>query len=257
MSVSARELAATVPPGSTVAIGGVGLSRKPMALVRGLVDAGVTGLRVVSFLGSVDVELLLAAGAAAEVHTAGTSLEAAGLAPCYRRARQEGSGVVVEWSEGSLHAAIEATARGLPSEPCSTSPASAVVAANPALVVAPDPFTGVDVVVARALAIDVALLHVPEVDAEGNLFVAGDGGIDGLLARAADRVLATASRLGERSPREAAISRIWVDATAVDPRGAWPTACHPTEVLDLPSVQAWARSGGSDPAVLTPAAVTS
>ena len=153
---------------------------------------------------------------------------------------------MVEWSEGSLHAAIEATARGLPSLPAPTSPGSAVVAGNPHLRVAPDPFTGEDVVVARALPIDVALLHVPEADAAGNLFIAGDGGLDGLLARAATTVVASASRVTDRPASEAAIARIWVDHVVVDPRGAWPTACHPTEAGDWPVVFRWAKAGGED-----------
>ena len=251
MALTAGEAVAHVRSGATVALGGVGLSRKPMALLRALLDAGVRDLRVVAFLGSVDVELVLASGAVAELHTAGTALDAAGLAPRYRAARQDGSTTVVEWSEGSLHTAIEAAARGLPSLPAPTSPGSAVVAGNPHLRVAPDPFTGEDVVVARALPIDVALLHVPEADAAGNLFIAGDGGLDGLLARAATTVVASASRLTDRPAREAAIARIWVDHVVVDPRGAWPTACHPTEAGDWPVVFRWAKAGGEDVALLT------
>ena len=221
-----------------------------MALVRALLDGGATDLEVVAFLGSVEVELLLAAGAVRRLHTAGTGLDALGLAPRYRAAREQGAPEVVEWSEGSLHAAIEAAARALPSLPCTTAPTSAVVAANPHLTVAADPFTGVDVVVARALPVDVALLHVPAVDAAGNLFIDGDEGLDGLLARAAARTVATAATTTDRPPREAAIPRIWVDAVTVVADGAWPTASHPGEALDTGAVQGWARAKGADPALL-------
>lgn len=241
-----------VPDGSTVAVGGTGLSRKPMSLLWSLVDAGVRDLTVVSFLGSVDVELLLAVDAVRELHTAGVSLEAAGLAPAYRAARQEGTVRVVEWSEGSLHAALEATARGVPSLPCGTSPISDVVGANPWLRVAPDPFTGEDVVVARALPVGVCLLHVPAADDQGNLFVDGDPGIDGTLARAASTVLASCEERRTDPPRRAAISRIWVDAVLDVPDGSWPTGCHATSGDDPSAVRRWARAEERVPELLRP-----
>lgn len=244
------EVRSLVPDGSWVAIGGVGLSRKPMGLLRALVAAGARDLRVVAFLGSVDVELLLAAGAVAELHTAGVALDDAGLAPRYRQARQEGTPAVVEWSEGALLAAVEARARGLPSLPCTTSPRSAVIVRNPHLRVAADPFTGADVTVAQALPLDVALLHVPAADPEGNLVVAGDAGIDGELARAARTVVASCSaRLDQPTPG-AAIGRLWVDVAVHLPDGAWPTACPPAEQADPAPVLRWAAERGADPAVL-------
>jgi glutaconate CoA-transferase subunit A len=248
------EVRALVPDGSWVALGGAGLSRKPMGLLRALVAAGVRDLRVVAFLGSVDVELLLAAGAVAELHTAGVALDGAGLAPRYRRARQEGSPTVVEWSEGTLLAAVEATARGVGHLPCTTSPRSAVVARNPWLKVVADPFTGAEVTVAGALPIDVALLHVPAADPEGNLVVAGDLGIDGELARAAGTVVVSCARRREARAADAAVSRVWVDALVHLPSGAWPTACHPEEAAAPDAVRTWAATRGADPSTLSPEA---
>ena len=59
---SLAQLAESIPDGATVALGGAGLQRKPMAAVRALAEAGRRDLRVVSYLGSLDVELLLTAG---------------------------------------------------------------------------------------------------------------------------------------------------------------------------------------------------
>lgn len=239
-----------ITTGSTVAIGGVGLTRKPMALVRALIEHGITDLHIVSFLGSVDVELLLASGVVAELHTAGTDLESAGLAPQYRHARQTGTPTVVEWSEGSLHAALEATARALPSMPCSTGPRSGVVAANPNLVSAPDPFDGQDIVHAKAFPIDVALLHLPAADREGNLFCQADIGMDGLMARAADNVVVSVEEITARPVEPAAISRLWVDSVVVEPGGAWPTGCPSAMGVDIAAVQSWAAAKGSEASLL-------
>ncbi len=239
---------AEVPDGALVAIGGAGISRKPMALLRALVDAGVRGLRVISVLGSVDVDYLIAARAVAEVHTAGVTIDGVGMAPRYRAARQSGDVHVVEWSEGSLHAALEAAARDLPSLPCRTSPDSDVVAGNEGLIVAPDPFTSEPVVHARALRPDVALLHVAEASERGDLYIDGDGGFDAVTACAAGRVIASADRIVKRDGWQASISRIWVDRLVHLPGGSWPTGAYPAAALDPAALQGWVASKG-DPAV--------
>lgn len=247
---TAVELPGGITPGATVAIGGIGTNRKPMRLVRALVDAGIADLTVVSLLGSVDVELLLAAGVVRELHAAAVAVDGVGMAPVYRRTRQSGSVRVVEWSEGSLCAALEAGARNLPSMPCATAPDSDVVRGNDSLLVRTDPFTGDPVVHARALTPDVALLHVPEVDGHGNLFIDGDPGADPLLAYASSAVLATADRVTERTAREATMSRVWVDTVFESPHASWPTASYPHAPADLDCLRAWVSSGGADTAML-------
>lgn len=235
---------AAVPDGALVALGGIGTSRKPMALVRMLVEAGVQDLRIISVLGSIDVDYLLAAGCVAELHTAGVAIDGVGMAPRYRRARQDGEIRVLEWSEGSLHAALDAAARGLPSLPCSTSPCADVVAANENLTVAPDPFTASPVVHARALAPDVALLHVPAASAAGDLFIDGDGGFDVVTACAAGSVIVSAEQVSDRPAAQASLSRIWVDAIVHSPGGSWPTACYPVAAADPAALQHWVGSRG-------------
>ncbi len=245
-SIPKERLRSLVGEGGIVAIGGAGLIRKPMELIRMISAVGIEGVRVISFLGSVDVEYLLAKGQVRELHTASVSLEGAGLAPLYRAARQEGSIDMIEWSEGSLAASLEAAARGLPSMPCPTSPDSGIVATNPYLKTSPDPFTGDEIVHARALQPDVALLHVSSIDPTGNLFIDGDPGIDGLLARSAKMVIASAEQTAGRPAAEAAISRIWVDLATVIPGGSWPTATALATSTDLAAVQSWAAARGGD-----------
>ena len=106
----ARGAGRRVPDGSTVGFGGAGLQRKPMAAARTLAAAGRRDLIVVSFLGSLDVELLLTAGCIRTLHSAGVALDGAGLAPRYRVGRQEQTFEFVEWSEGTLLCALQATA---------------------------------------------------------------------------------------------------------------------------------------------------
>lgn len=241
---------ALMADGMLIALGGIGTSRKPMTLIRALVAAGVRELRVISVLGSVDVEYLLAAGCVAEIHTAGVAIDGVGIAPLYRQARQSGAVRVVEWSEGSLHAALEAAARGLPSLPCATSVDSDVVAFNDNLAVVADPFTQQPVVQARAMAPDLTLLHVAEASERGDLFIDGDAGFDVVTACASLAVVVSVDRMTQRSGSQATLSRIWVDTLVLDPGGAWPTACFPSTPVDPAALQSWVRAPG-DLAVLS------
>lgn len=246
------QLLGNISDGALIGIGGAGLQRKPMSLVRALAASGASDLRVVSYLGSVDVDYLIASGVVAEVHSAGVSLDGFGLAPAFRAARQAGTIRFVEWSEGSLAAALHAASLGLPSVGAVTDPRSDVVRVNPHLTVAADPFTSADVVFAEALALDLALIHLSGVDDEGNGYVAGDTGADDLLVRAASRVVATADTVVESDPQRAAIPRIWIGASTVDDRGSWPSGSHPRRLVDVGAYAAWAASSGDDPSLLEP-----
>jgi glutaconate CoA-transferase, subunit A len=224
-------------------VGGAGLVRKPMASLHALAETGRRDLTVVSFLGSVDVELLLEAGCVAELHSAGVSLEAAGLAPRFRAAREAGSIRFVEWSEGSLVTALEAGARRLDSALTRSGLGTDLPAMNPWLRETADPHTGAPVMAARALVPDIALLHVPWVDDRGNAHVPGDLAADGLLARAARRTLVSYEERRDLDPSDAAIPRIWIDATVPAPGGALPSGCHPVHRADLAAVGRIAAGG--------------
>ncbi len=229
--------------GATVAVGGAGLVRAPVAALRALVAAGPRDLVVVSFLGGVDVELLLEAGCVAELHSAGVSLDGAGLAPRFRAAREAGTIRFVEWSEGSLVAALEAGARRLDSALTRSGLGTDLPAMNPWLRETADPHTGAPVMAARALVPDLALLHVPWIDARGNAHVAGDLAADGLLAQAARRTVVTYEERRDLDPADAAISRIWLDEAVHAPGGSLPSGCHPLVGADLAAVGRIAGGG--------------
>ena len=219
-----------------MAVGGASLVRKPMAALRALAGSGRRDLTVVSFLGGVDVELLLEAGCVAELHSAGVSLEAAGLAPRFRAARESAAIRFVEWSEGSLVASLEAAARRVDSALTRSGLGTDLPAMNPWLAQVADPHTAAPVIAARAIVPDLALLHVPWIDPRGNAHVAGDLAADGLLARAARRTVVTYEERADLPADGAAISRIWIDAAVRATGGSLPSACHPLRRADLAEV---------------------
>ena len=87
--VTSEEVVAQIEDGATVAIGGSSLSRKPMALVRALARSDRKNLRLIVNVGGPEVDLLIGTGRVAEVIYAFVGFEVMGLAPHFRRARQE------------------------------------------------------------------------------------------------------------------------------------------------------------------------
>lgn len=213
-----------------------------MAACRALAALGRRDLVVIAFLGSLDVELLLEAGCVGELHAAGVALDAAGLAPRFRRAREEGAPPFVEWSEGAMVAALEAGALGLDSALTRSCLGTDLPRLNPMLREVADPHTGAPVIAARALAPDLALIHVAGVDAHGHAYCDGDLAADGLLARAARRTVVTYEREEPADPPRVALSRLWIERAVRVPDGARPTSCHPLYAADLAAVAAAARA---------------
>jgi glutaconate CoA-transferase, subunit A len=85
------ELAARIPDGAVVGLGGVFLHRSPFALVRELARRGARGLDIVKPSPGYDLDLLCRAGAVARARAGIVAMEGRfGLAPWYRKAVERG-----------------------------------------------------------------------------------------------------------------------------------------------------------------------
>jgi glutaconate CoA-transferase, subunit A len=236
---SLEELVADVPAGALVALGGGGLVRKPLAACAALALRG-TNVDITVFLGGPDVDLMLGMGVVDSLQFAYVGMDALGLAPNFRTAREEDALPVVEWTEAMYIAGVEATCRGLPFMPSITGPGAELLE----LPGAPFkrfqcPITGRTLTAVPAIKPDVLLLHATEADREGNVRLAGDGFLDPYLARAAGRVLVTADRIVDHLPvgiseHETTISRLWVTAVAAVPGGSGFTSSYPEWTVDYP-----------------------
>src|SRR5262249_26280546 len=182
-------------------------------------------LEAVKTAAAYDVDLLAAAGClrAASCGFVGFENEF-GMAPNYRRAVEGGA---VEAHEHACYTVIQglrAAAFGLPLMPAAGFEGSDLPAARGFKRVA-DPYTGELVLAIPRLRPDVAVIHVPEADAQGNGRIYGTQFEDALMARAARTVILTAERIVEtaelaRQPELTAIPGFLVSAVVHAPGGA-------------------------------------
>ncbi len=193
--ITAAEVAAAIAPGSCVGVGGSGLARKPLALVRALAQAGVRDLDLWTGVGGLEVEVLLAAQAVGHLHATYVGLEAVGLAPLFRRAREEGRLAFDEWSEWTLIAALRAGAEGAPFAPVRAGLGSDVAAGHADWRPFASPLDGEPLLAVPPVRPQVALLHVDVATRDGRAYVLGDSHCDRLWALAAERVFVSAERV--------------------------------------------------------------
>ena len=115
----------------------------PCVLALRLADiAEITDLTVVSVLGGPDVDLLLGAGRVKKLIYAYVGFDFLGLAPNFRRAREEKKVEFVECSEYISMAGLEAAARGISFMPVRSGLGSDLLTINSYLKEFVSPFDG-------------------------------------------------------------------------------------------------------------------
>ena len=252
-----QDAVAAVADGCSVYLGGAVLNRRPVGLCRALAAARRRDLDVVTFAGSVDVDLLVRAGCAARVRSCYVGLGGLGFAPNFTAAVRAGTLDDVEYSEWTMLQGLRAAAYGLPFLPTRAGAGSQVVAALGMRPVA-DPYTGEQFLAVPPLHPDVAVLHAWRGSGNGDVQFGWPPehlwDVDVLAARAARFVVVTVEQMvgDEQVAATSELTRLFgfeVDLVVALPGGAWPTACPPATHEDHAALGAYVRSGG-DPASL-------
>jgi len=250
---SLAEAAAQVRDGDLIALGGGLSARLPMALVRELIRQHRRDLHLIGSAHSIDVDLLVAAGAVRRCEESYVGFEQdLGLAPAYRRAAQAGDIEVAESCCVTVLAQLRATEMGLPFLPVRGVKGSDIRRLHPEYAEVTCPFTGEVLVAVPAMRPEAALIHAPFGDRYGNLHLDQPYVLDERFAPASRRVVATVDRLVSTDDVVAAgvtIPAHYVSAVVEVPFGAHPTSCYPGYAYDrrhLVDYVAAAQAGGED-----------
>ena len=243
------EAGALVTDGAMVALGGGLCARLPMALVRELVRAGRRDLHLVGSAHSIDVDLLVAAGAVAVCEESYVGFEQdLGLAPAFRRAAETGTLTVRESCCVSVLTQLRASEMGLPFLPVRGLKGTDIGSLHPEYALVTCPFTGEQLVALPALTPDVALLHAPIGDRAGNLHLDQPYVLDERFAHACRMVVATVDRLVDTADVVAAgvvIPGHCVAAVVEAPFGAHPSSCYPDYAYDRPHLAEYVAAAGA------------
>ena len=237
-----------IGPGAVVGFGGLIYWRRPMEAVRSLIRKGLEGLTAVSFVGSLEIDMLAWAGCIKVVHANLVGLQGFGLAPNFRKKVEAGDIEYVEHSEGSIILALKAAGMRVPFLPTKGLLGSDLITANKWLNFN-CPLTNDLLTAVPALNLDCAIIHVPRADAKGNAHVEGVLGIDQEMIMAAKEVIITAEDIVStdelmKEPYKTKFFSHCVSAVVKSPGGAYPTSCMPNYRLDGLAMLEYAENAG-------------
>lgn len=229
------EAIALVGDGSTVGFSGAVLRGKPVAAARALALGGRRELELITFTGSLEVELLLAAGALRKVVSSYVGLGAHGLARGFSDAVADGRIEDCELSEWMLVGGLRAATMGLSFLPTRAALGSELVTARGFRTVH-DPYTGEELLAVPAIRPDVAFVHAWRADEEGNVQLPWPpdhlADVDVLLARAARTTVVSVEEIVPAAvvaaePERTKLFGFEVDLLVEAPGGARPGALPP------------------------------
>jgi glutaconate CoA-transferase subunit A len=187
---------AEITNGACVGVGGSINSGHPMALVRALIRSGVSELTVAGLTSGLDLDLLVAAGAAGTLSAAYVGAEdIVGLPPGIRWAAEEDRLNVWESEEGIHLASLRARALKLPYTTWTGTLGTSPATDHPLVEEAVDDATGARYLKVRPLKVDAALVWAEAADEDGNLLLWGPDMGDEWLRNAADVRIAQVERI--------------------------------------------------------------
>lgn len=244
-------LAGLVRAGQRISVGGVHFMRAPIALLRAVAAEGTaTDLTYVAWGGGLPLEILLAAGLVKRAEMCFSSMDIYGLAPRSRRAAEDGSLEVTDYSALGLINGLRARSENLAWEVFQQPAGSQVMEG----LVQPVESDGIPMVRIDPVDIDVMLLHAQRADDAGNVEITGARATDISTALAARTVLVTVEERvpagGLDASRSFILPRSHVAAVALAPYGAFPTSCLPYYAAHYPSLGRTVGAGVDDMSAL-------
>ena len=237
MIVSLKQAAEHIEDGSTVALGGFTLYRRPVYFVLALLvrQNPPRALTILNFAGSIETDMLIGGGCVKAVRSVYVGLEAFGLAPMFTQAAQSGALTVIEETEASIVCGLRAQTSGVGFMPSTAWVGTDLPRLRPDVKTITDPYSGETLMAFPALPVDVLVLHGLAADKAGNVTINNNLGIDLELVYAAEKVICTVESVVDQVQKSSDVTVIpypGVDVIAQAPHGAWPSSCYPHYTLD-------------------------
>jgi glutaconate CoA-transferase subunit A len=229
------------------------VSGVPMAATRALIRRGVKRLHLLALpTSSLQADLLIGAGCIETLETSAVSLGEFGPAPRFSAAITAGTIRMKDATCPALHAALQASEKGVPFMPLRGLIGSDVLNHRPDWKVIDNPLTANDpIVLLPAIKPDVALIHAPLADRAGNVWIGRQREL-ATMAHAATLTIATVEKLQDANllddPVTAAgtLPGFYVETIAVVERGAWPLGLPDFYPLDAAHLAEYARLAATD-----------
>ncbi len=273
---AAEAVSRFVRPGSTVGMGGQNIGRCPVALAHEIIRQRIGELTVVGCNLSISMDQLVGAGLVRRTICGSGNLERFGTTFCWRRAIEDGTLEVEDYSHLAMVTRFLAGEMGVPFMPTRSLLGSDLLRAAEKVapagglggtagrtappttphpdrpVVIDNPWNpGEPVVLVPALRPDVSIVHVQRADAVGNVVIEGFATHEPEMMRASRHVVVSCEELVPNDeirahPEQTTVPFVHVSAVVVQPFGAYPTSTYryyDYDPVHVAAYQAAARGG--------------
>ena len=231
MITNLEALVSNIHDGMSIAIP-ADYSGVTMAATRAIIRQGTKKLHLVGVPTSgLQAELLIGAGCVDLFESSALTLGEYNPAPCFSRAVKTGSIKLVDATCPAIHAALQASQKGIPFMPLRGIIGSDILNYHPNWKVIQNPLTNEEdpLVLIPAIKPDYSLFHAPLADQHGNVWVGRRKELV-TMTQAAKGTLVTVDALYEGNLLEdekmapGVLSALYIDAISVAPNGSWPLA---------------------------------
>ena len=173
-----------VQDGDLVGFGGLSFWRKPIEASREIIRQEKKDLSLCTFIGGIEIDMLVAAGCASKVRSSFVGMEIFGMAPNYRKAVESRSIKISEESEASIALGLRASYLKVPFMPLKGIIGTDMSKVRNDIKQFKDPLgSDTELMALPKIDLDVAILHVPYADEYGNGNIAGAVWIDDDMAK--------------------------------------------------------------------------
>ncbi|MHA1146803.1 MAG: CoA transferase subunit A [Promethearchaeota archaeon] len=247
--MSLKEAISTfVDNGDLIGTGGLSFWRKPMSACREIVRQEKKNLTICTFVGGLDVDILIGGGCVSEVRASFVGMEVFGMAPNYRKAIESGQVKLREESEASIAGGLKCSYLKIPFFPLKGIIGTDFPKVRNDLKQFEDPLgSGTQLIAMPKIDLDVAIVHVNHCDEYGNANIGGAVWMDDDMAKTAKKTIIMCEKLVETEdiihlPRGAQIPMQSIEAVVRMPFGAHPTSCFPIYTFDPIHIQIYMKS---------------
>ena len=224
-----------------------------MAATRALIRRGIKRLTLIALpTSSLQADLLIGAGCVETLETSAVSMGEFGTAPRFTAAILNGAIKMKDATCPALHAAFQASEKGVPFMPLRGLIGSDVLKNRPDWKMMDNPFGNEDpIVLLPAIKPDVALFHAPMADSEGNVWIGRQRELV-TMAHAAERTIVTVEKIHDGNllidPALAAgtLPGFYVESVAVVERGCWPLPLSEHYAWDAEHLKEYVTLAASD-----------
>ena len=237
-----------IQDGDLVGIGGLSFWRKPMSACQEIIRKNIKHLKICTFVGGIEVDMLIAGGCVSEVRSCFVGMEIFGMAPHYRKAVESGNVKISEESEATIALGLRASYLKVPFMPLKGIIGTDMPKVRNDIKKIFDPLgSGTQIMAVPKIDLDVAIIHVPYADEFGNGNIAGAVWMDADMGKTAKKTIITCERLVETEdirhlPGKAQLPIQTTNAVVKVPFGAHPTSCYPIYTFDPRHIQCYLKT---------------